>query len=128
VIVDSSAIVAIVFREPGWQDLVARLGTDGAAGVGAPTLAEAGLVLTARLGKKAGPVLSRFVHEFRLAIIPFTQEHWRTAVDAYTQFGKGRHRAALNFGGCLAYATARLARQPLLYAGTDFSKTDLPAV
>jgi ribonuclease VapC len=128
VIVDSSAIVAIVLREPGWEDLVARLGTDAAAGVGAPTLAETGLVLTARLGKNAGPVLSRFIQEFRLTIIPFTQEHWRTAVDAYTRFRKGRHGAALNFGDCLTYATARLARQPLLYVGTDFSKTDLPAV
>jgi ribonuclease VapC len=126
VIVDSSAIVAIVLREAGWEDLVTRLGSE-AAGVSAPTLAETGLVLTARLGKNAGPLLSRFTDEFRLTIIPFSHEHWRTAVDAYTRFGKGRHGAGLNFGDCLAYATARLAGQPLLYVGTDFSKTDLPS-
>lgn len=124
-IVDSSAIVAIVLREPGWEDLVARLEREQVAGIGASTLAETGLVLTVRLGKNAGPLLSRFIDEFRLTVIPFSGEHWRTAADAYTRFGKGRHSAGLNFGDCLTYAIAKLAAQPLLYTGTDFSKTDL---
>ena len=125
-IVDSSAIVAIVLREPGWEDLVGRLQAERAAGIGAPTLAETGLVLSARLGKNAGPLLSRVVGELRLTIIPFSHDHWRTAVDAYARFGKGRHPAGLNFGDCLTYAIARLAGRPLLYVGTHFSKTDLP--
>lgn len=125
-IVDSSAIVAIVLREPAWEDLVAKLGAAEVAGIGAPTLTETGLVLTARLGKNAGPLLSRFLQEFRLTLIPFGEEHWRAALDAYVRFGKGRHAANLNFGDCLTYATARLAGQPLLSVGTDFAKTDLP--
>jgi ribonuclease VapC len=60
-----------------------------------------------------------------LSIIPFSEEHWRAAVDPYTRFGKGRHAAGLNFGDCLTYAVARLAGQPLLFVGDDFSKTDL---
>jgi ribonuclease VapC len=125
VIVDSSAIVAIVLRTPGWEDLVARLGAETSAAVGAPTLAETGLVLTAKMGKKATMPQPRFLQEAGLAVIPFAEEHWRVAVEAYTRFGKGRHAAALNFGDCLTYAVARLADQPLLFVGDDFARTDL---
>ena len=59
---------------------------------------------------------------------PFTDLHWQRAVDAYAHFGKGRHPAGLNFGDCMTYATAALARQPLLCRGDDFSKTDLEVV
>ena len=126
-IVDSSAIVAIVLREPGWEGVVARLSAESAPAIGAPTLAEAGLVLTAKMGDKARIVLSRLLQETGLAIIPFAEDHWRAAVEAYARFGKRRHPAALNFGDCLAYAVARLAGQPLLFVGDDFSKTDLPS-
>jgi ribonuclease VapC len=125
VIVDSSAVIAILLREPGWDDLVTKLGTAEGHAIGGPTLAECGLVLTAKIGRNARPLLSRFVHESRLAVIPFGEEHWRAAVDAYHRVGKGRHRAALNFGDCLSYATARLAGQPLLCVGDDFARTDL---
>jgi ribonuclease VapC len=66
------------------------------------------------------------VQEASLAIIPFTEDHWRVAVEAYARFGKGRHAASLNFGDCLTYAVARLAERPLLFVGSDFAKTDLP--
>ena len=125
-IVDSSAIVAIVLREPGWEVLVAKLSAETMCAVGAPTLAEAGIVLTARLGKRAPGLLLRLVQEASLAIIPFTEDHWRVAVEAYARFGKGRHAAGLNFGDCLTYAVARLAERPLLFVGGDFAKTDLP--
>ena len=126
-IVDSSAIVAIVLREPGWEGLVTRLGGEASPAIAAPTLAEAGLVLTAKMGDVGRVVLSRLLQEAGLTVIPFTEEHWRVAVDAYVRFGKGRHPAALNFGDCLTYAVTRLADQALLFVGDDFSKTDLPA-
>ncbi len=126
-IVDSSAIVAIVLREPRWEGLVAKLAGDEPCAVGAPTLVEAGLVLTAKIGKRAHGILARLVHEAGLAIIPFTDEHWPLAIQAYARFGKGRHAAALNYGDCLTYAIARFAGQPLLFVGDDFSKTDLTA-
>ena len=59
-----------------------------------------------------------------MTVVPFTDEHWRVAVDAYVRFGKGRHAASLNFGDCL-YAVARLAEQALLFVGDDFPKTDV---
>jgi ribonuclease VapC len=117
--------VAIVLREPGWEGLVARLGVDPAPAIGAPTLTETGLVLTAKLGDKSRSVLPRLLQEARLTVIPFTEEHWRIAVDAYRRFGRGRHAAGLNLGDCLTYAVAQLAGQPLLFIGDDFSKTDL---
>jgi ribonuclease VapC len=126
VILDSSAIVAVVLREPGWEELLGRLGTESAVGVGAPTLVETALVLTARLGRNAGPLLARFIQESQVTVVAFSEEHWRTATDAYTRFGKGRHPAGLNFGDCLTYAVARLSGQPLLCRGGDFAKTDLP--
>ena len=126
-IVDTSAIVAIVLREPGWENVTARLGAAEAPGIGAPTLAEAGLILTAKMGTKGRIVLSRLLQEAGLTVIPFAEEHWRVAVEAYARFGKGRHAAALNFGDCLTYAVTRLAGQPLLFVGDDFSKTDLPS-
>ena len=77
--------------------------------------------------KRAHGILARLVHEAGLAIIPFTDEHWPLAIQAYARFGKGRHAAALNYGDCLTYAIARFAGQPLLFVGDDFTKTDLTA-
>ena len=58
-------------------------------------------------------------------MVPFGEAHWHVAIEAYGRFGKGRHAAGLNFGDCLACATARVAGQPLLCVGDDFSKSDL---
>lgn len=127
-IVDTSAVVAIFLKEPGWEELVRVLGRTPGAGIGTPSLVEAGIVLTARLGRDARGLLGRFVQEFGLVEVPFGESHWTTAIDAYVRFGKGRHPAALNFGDCLTYAIARLAHEPLLFIGGDFSKTDIEAM
>jgi ribonuclease VapC len=126
VILDSSALVAVLLREPGWQALLGRIAADETAAVGAPTLAETGLVLTARLGRDARRLLSAFVREAGITVVPFVEEHARVAVEAYARYGKGRHPAALSFGDCLTYAVARLSGQPLLCVGDDFPRTDLP--
>lgn len=126
-ILDSSAIVALVLREPGWERLVDKLGGEDTCAIGAPTLVETGIVLTARVGKKAPTVLARFLQEMGVVVIPFSEDHWAIAVDAYARFGKGRHAAGLNFGDCLTYATARAAEQALLFVGDDFARTDLTA-
>lgn len=125
-ILDSSAILAILLREKGWEDLVDKLSGAREAGVGAPTLAEAGIVLSARLGREGVTLLSLLVHEAGLTVIPFGEAHWRTAVDAFRRFGKGQHRAGLNFGDCMSYAVAKLSGEPLLCTGRDFARTDLP--
>ena len=124
-IVDTSAIVAIIFQEPGYEDVVQKLAGAATAGIGAPTLVECAIVLTARLGRDARGLLARFVEEAHIAAVPFTGTHYGMAVEAWLQYGKGRHAAALNFGDCLTYAVARIAGMPLLCVGDDFHKTDL---
>jgi ribonuclease VapC len=130
-IVDSSAIVAILLREPGYEQLLDCLAADENAGIGAPTLAETGIVLVAKMGLMARTLLARFVDEAELIVVPFDDDHWQVATDAFVRFGKGLHSAApnsgaaLNFGDCMTYAVARLADEPLLYVGNDFVQTDL---
>ena len=124
-IIDTSAIVAILLREPGYELLVAKLGQAPVVGIGAPTLAETGIVLTARLGPVGMSMLGRLIQESGSSIVPFGAAHWQAAVDAFDRFGKGRHPAGLNFGDCLSYALASLSNQPLLAVGEDFAQTDL---
>ena len=124
-IVDSSAIVAIVHREPGYADLVEKLAESSARAIATPTLLEAGIVIESRLGIDGEAVLDRFLSDFEVTRIPFGEHHWREALAAYRRFGRSRHPAALNFGDCISYATAHLAGEPLLFVGNDFSKTDL---
>jgi len=128
VILDSSAIIAILLRQPGHERLVELIAEESAPGVGAPTLVESGIVLTARAGQAGRTLLSRFIEESATIIIPFDHHHWATAVDAFSRYGKGRHPARLNFGDCLTYAVAKLASEPLLALGDDFAQTDLDLV
>jgi ribonuclease VapC len=124
-IVDSSALVAITFREPGHLGLITKLANAPSAGIGTPTLAETGLVLTARMRRDARDLVVRLLDEFSIEAVPFGDGHWKEAIGAFQRFGKGRHKAQLNFGDCLTYAVARLAGEPLLFTGSDFTETDL---
>ena len=124
-ILDSSAIVAILLDEPERTHLLDRIDAADVVGVGAPTLVEAGVVLSSRLGRDASTILDRFVATIDAEIVPFTATHWVEALTAWSRFGHARHPAALNFGDCLAYAVARVAQRPLLAKGHDFPQTDL---
>lgn len=127
-ILDASAVVAIGLREPGYDRLLDTLGQASRLGIGAPSLVEAGIVLSARMGTDPRGLLARFLLEGDVAVVPCTDAHFGTALDAWLRYGRGRHPAALNFGDCLAYATARLAGEPLLCTGEDFRRTDLDLV
>jgi ribonuclease VapC len=124
-IVDSSAILAILLKEAGWERLVEKVAGSPVAGVGTPTLVETGIVLASRVGTDARRILSLFLAESAIAPVPFGEAHCRKALEAHRRYGRGRHRAGLNFGDCMSYATAKLAGQPLLCTGEDFAKTDL---
>jgi ribonuclease VapC len=127
-IVDTSALVAVVVREPGYEAVLAKLsGPTTVAGIGTPTIAELGIVLSARLRIDARSHVAELLDRLDIAEVPFGEAHWREAVDAYWRFGRGRHPASLNFGDCLTYAVARLANEPLLFVGDDFAATDLIA-
>ena len=127
-ILDSSAVMAVLREEPGHDVLLDRIAADARPGIGAPTLVETAIVLTARLGATARTALARFLQEAEAAVLPFEDDHWPVALDAFERFGKGRHPAGLNLGDCLTYATARLAQEPLLAVGGDFAQTDLEVV
>jgi ribonuclease VapC len=124
-ILDTSTILAVVFKEPGYEDLIEKISSAESLGIGTPTLAETGIVLGARLGNEGKTILARLAQELEWVPIPFGDTHWREAVAAYERFGRGRHPARLNFGDCLSYATAKVAGQSLLYTGKDFEHTDI---
>lgn len=127
-ILDSSAVVAVLRRERGHDLLLDRIAADGRPGIGAPTLVETAVVLAARTGYAARTLLARFLQEAEVAVLPFEDEHWPVALDAFERYGKGRDRAGLNLGDCLTYAIAWLAQEPLLALGDDFAQTDLELV
>src|SRR5215469_3550271 len=108
-IIDSSALIAVTFQEPEYQDLIAKLASAPSAGIGTPTMTEMGIVLASRLRRDPRDLLIRLLAEFSVSEVPFGELHWHEAIGAYWRFGKGRHRAQLNFGDCLTYAVARLA-------------------
>lgn len=124
-IVDASALVAIVVAEPGHEELLRRLLDADRIVVGATTLVEAGLVLERYAPRLGRSLLARLLDEIDALRVPFTDAHWPIALDAFLRFGKGRHAASLNFGDCLTYALAKAHGEPLLCVGDDFSRTDL---
>lgn len=124
-ILDSSAILAILFGEPDTDLLRSKIASDS-SGVGAPTLLETAIVLTNRRGWAFLEHLEVFLRDLSVSVVPFQAHHWPVALEAHRRFGKGRHPAALNFGDCLAYAVASVADEPLLCTGDDFPLTDLP--
>lgn len=123
-VVDSSAIVAIALLEPAWHELSAKA-IGSPAIVAAPTLLETHMVLRSRLGDDADRALNTVVTSLHIQVVPFGVEHLRESCLAFDRYGKGHHRAALNFGDCVSYALSKVCGQPLLYVGDDFAETDL---
>jgi ribonuclease VapC len=124
-VLDSSAIVAIHLREPGYERLIDKIDAAEVVVVGVPTLLEAAMVLTARLGQDARPILFAFVRRLEAEVVPFNEEHLDAATTAFIRFGRDRHAAALNFGDCMSYAVASVTGMPLLFTGEDFGQTDI---
>ena len=122
---DSSVLIALLFGEPGHLDLVDRILSADDVRVGAPTLVEASMVLSGRRRAPARGEVEGLVRELAVTIIPFGEAEWRLAVDPFARFGRGRHPAALNFGDCLAYATAASLGDTLLFVGDDLARTDI---
>lgn len=125
-IVDTSAIAAILLEEGDGDTFLESLLHTTRAAMSAASYLEAGIVID----KAHDPVLSRRLDELlealRIEIVPITAEHARVARAAYRDFGKGSgHRAGLNFGDCFSYALAKVTAEPLLFKGNDFQHTDV---
>lgn len=126
-ILDSSAILALLRKEPEHQRLHAALERADVRGIGAPTLLETRMVAIGRFGKGGRAVVSEFLEDWEVEVIPFDASHERVASEAFARYGKGCHPAGLNYGDCMTYASARVAELPLLFTGSDFAKTDIVA-
>lgn len=124
-IVDASALIAILFQEPEAERIATALAKGENRAMAAPSFLEASILLQSRRGDEAVRSLDLLIARFSIEITPFSADHARLARAAFKRFGKGRHKAALNFGDCIAYALARHAGEPLLFKGTDFSQTDV---
>ena len=126
-IVDSSALVAILLGEPEAQALAEALAHANESSLAAPNWLEAMIVVRARLGAGETRALLDLVAAANIVVEPADLALTQRAFDAWLRFGKGRHRAALNYGDCFAYALAMQRSQPLLFKGDDFRRTDVRA-
>lgn len=125
IVIDSSALLAILLDEPKAQACAAALDTDEVLLVSAGTLAEA-MIVAQRRGHSRQ--LEIMIEGLSVEIIPVTAKSIRGISDAYSRWGKGVHPAGLNFGDCFAYELAKTEGCPLLYVGNDFSQTDIVSV
>jgi ribonuclease VapC len=124
-ILDSSAIVAIVCREQGYERILEKIENAQTILIGAPTVAETELTLTVKLGRDANILVEEFLAVTQTDVAPFTREHVSAFFEGFLRFGKGRHAARLNMGDCFTYAIAKVAGMPVLLTGNDFSQTDI---
>jgi ribonuclease VapC len=120
--VDISALMAIVLNEPQADSCIAALEADANILISAGTMAEA-LIVSAR--RNVGAQMASLIDGLGFEIVAVTPAAARRVAEAYEQWGRGLHPAALNFGDCFAYAVAKEHQCPLLYVGDDFSKTDI---
>jgi ribonuclease VapC len=127
-VVETSAILAVLLEEPEAAEFAQLIEDDPAPLISAASVFEAGIVLISRHGVDARGDLQDFIVQGGLQVEPVTAEQAELALDAYQRYGKGRHQAGLNFGDCFAYALCKATGQPLLFKGQDFSQTDIATV
>ena len=124
-VLDTSALLALLLDEPEAEDFRAAVEEDTTRLVSAATLLEAALVIETRKGEPGGRELDALIHKAEIVVVAVDAEHVSEARRAFRRFGKGHHAAGLNFGDLCAYALARASGEPLLFKGDDFAKTDI---
>ena len=127
-IVDSSAILTILFAEPDAAVFAKAMSEADACKISAATFVEVAVVVEAQTQDRGSRQLDAFLRRAGFVIEPVTEEQAHLARQAYSDFGKGRHPAGLNFGDCFSYALAKASGEALLFKGGDFSKTDIVSV
>lgn len=124
-VIDTSAIIAILFNEPEAESFAESIGKDTKRLMSAGTMLELMIVVEARKGEAGGRELDLLLHRAKIDVVPFDSEQAEIARNAWRQFGKTNHPASLNFGDCFAYALAKISGEPLIFKGNDFTQTDL---
>lgn len=126
-VVDTSALMAIVLGKSDAERYAAVLSSAPRLLVAAPTWLEAAIVAQARLGPEGLALLTELLDGLQMTIVAFDEDLARLAHDGWLRFGRGRHRAGLNLGDCFAYGLAKQCGEPLLFKGGDFARTDVVA-
>ena len=128
-VVDTSALIAIVYGEPGHERFEQAIGQDNIRLISAASAIEASIVVARRAGptdaKHALTVLDDVMKSLGLEIEPVTRAQVALAREAYLRYGKGMKAPGLNYGDCISYALAKDSGQALLFKGDDFSRTDI---
>jgi ribonuclease VapC len=128
VIIDSSAVIAILFDEPEAQSLLSQIAVAEVCRLSSASLVEIGIVLRRDAAAQRRAAFDEMRRLFSIKIEPVTEQQAYLALDAYDRFGKGTgHPAGLNYGDCFSYALAKQSGEPLLFKGNDFTHTDLEA-
>jgi len=127
VIVDSSAVLAILFNESDARRHAEAIMAASPCRMSVANVLEASIVVERRGGGTAAHELDMLLASAEIELVPVTVEHLGAARHAWRRFGKGNHPAALNFGDCFAYALAKATGEPLLFKGEDFAQTDIAA-
>lgn len=127
-VIDTSAVAAILFSEPEAAPLAHAIAMDTTRLMSSFTALECAIVVEARKGEAGGRELDLLLHRAGVRIVNFDGDQVELARNAWRRYGKGRHSAGLNIGDCCAYALAQTSGEPLLFKGTDFPQTDVPAV
>jgi ribonuclease VapC len=124
IVLETSALVTIVTGQPRAEEFAGKLAATEAL-LPAHCLLEAHMVITGRFPPAMLVTLDRVVAAGGITVHPFTAAHAAAAREGFLRFGKGRHRAGLNFGDCMSYGVAKAEGLPLLFTGGDFAMTDV---
>lgn len=124
-VIDSSALIAVILDEPDGSALYYAMANSPVRRLSAAALVEASLVLLRRTTQGSTGALDNLIASLRMEIIPVDHQQALIAREAFRRYGKGRHKAGLNFGDCFSYALAKQTGEPLLFKGDDFGHTDL---
>ncbi len=127
-VVDSSALLAILLGEPAARSLAEKIDADATRLMAVPNALEAAMVIESRKGPRGAREFDLLLQKYAVDIVAVTEDHFDLAREAWRRFGKGRHPAALNICDCLAYALSKATGEPLLFVGDDFGKTDVHQV
>lgn len=127
-IVDSSALLAVLWGEPEAEAFLQRIDQADSLKISAVNYVEAAVVLDSRGDANARRSLDAFLQTSGMRIEGVTPAQALVARDAYRDYGKGRHPAGLNLADCFAYALAKVCDEPLLYKGNDFGLTDVRTI
>lgn len=127
-IIDSSALAAILLQEPEAESFFDLIIDDPQRKISAASILEISIVFHRKKGRNENQRIDRIVSALGLEIVGIDTDQLRFARDAFVRYGKGHHPAQLNFGDCFSYALAKQTGEPLLYKGTDFSLTDISSV